>query len=360
MPSRQNRKSISLFVTMVIAVAAGCGVSYAGGKGNTMDDFFSAFFEKDGPNNAKVTLFVCLPDSNEMTVAEPNSLRKIVEQASGNANLPGNNHLVIITHGWFEDEPWPTEMAMAIKKKADSKKWLCGWYDWRQEARTLNPVDAAKYGRDIAGPVLGQRIIDISKKWQHIHLIGHSSGAWVISEAAKVIARQTGASIHITFLDAFIPPFWKENKLGDLGEPNIPFWAEHYFTSDISLGTTAKQLKHAYNVDITDITPGNIPGFSNHRFPFHWYYATITGQYAPKQKYEGKKLFTHIGNMEYGFARSLETGWEGWHINKIVFAAGNKPVKIKSDKKPFDLFRWISDTLPIKQEKKQTSPVKGQ
>lgn len=247
-----------------------------------------------------------------------------------NAVIPARPNLVIATHGWYEKEPWSEELILAIKSKVDSEKWLCGWFDWREQANVINPTDAAKYARDTAGPMLGEKIIQLSKNFRHIHLIGHSAGSWLVSEAAKVIAKETDVTIHLTFLDAYVPPFWDEGRLGDLGnEPNIIYWADHYFTSDITLGATEKILTNAHNVDLTKITPG----INDHKFPHYWYHATVIGQYAAGRRYEGKKLFCRLGDIEYGFARSLEAGWQ----RSTQLEMGNKAVKLKKPKKTLKL-----------------------
>ena len=77
-------------------------------------------------------------------------------------------------------------MATAIGRRVDQRQWQCGWYDWRVQARTLRPSRAVKAGRDVAGPWLGRRIVTLSKNWRHVHLIGHSAGAWVVNAAADV------------------------------------------------------------------------------------------------------------------------------------------------------------------------------
>lgn len=243
------------------------------------------------------------------------------------------SHIVIATHGWYEDKVWPENLAFAIKCKVDNKKWLCGWYDWRRQAKVINPTDAAKFGRDIAGIQLGAKILQVSTKPKHIHLIGHSAGSWVISEAAKIIATQTNATIHLTFLDAYVPPFWDEKVLGDFGKgSNVTYWADHYFTKDITLKTTEEALTGAHNVDLTDVTPG----INDHEFPRYWYHATVIGQYEKGKKYEGKELFCSTEKIEYGFARSLEAGEGNWQKSREL-AVGNEPVKIEKPRMSLEL-----------------------
>ena len=216
-------------------------------------------------------------------------------------------------------------MALDIKYKVDLNEWVCGWFDWRNEAKVINPKDAAHFARDTAGKMLAEQILKISNNPRHIHLIGHSSGCWAISEAAKVIAQKTNANIHLTFLDAYVPLGWDANSLGDIpAEPNKIYWADHYLTQDITGNVTYCRLAHAHNVDIGEITPG----IKDHRFPFHWYPATVLGKYDPNDKYAGEKLYYKSGNLEYGFARSLEAGKSNWETS-LKLVMGNEMVKIK-------------------------------
>jgi hypothetical protein len=233
--------------------------------------------------------------------------------------------VVVATHGWIEYERWPEVLAKTIISKVDSNEWSCGWFDWRSEAKVINPRDAARYAKDMAGPLLAQQILKISKNPKHVHLIGHSAGSWAISEAAKIIAKETQADIHLTFLDAYVPLGWDANELGNIPpEPNRIYWADHYLTQDITLKVTDCRLLHAHNVDIGDITPG----LKDHRFPFHWYIATVVGKYPAKDKYAAKQLYDTSGDIEYGFARSLESGTKNWD-DSLKLPMGNRPVKLE-------------------------------
>jgi len=264
---------------------------------------------------AEPTLFIVPAESNS---ADKLGLR------FDDGNLPSSQgrNIVVATHGWFERELWPRDLAILIKDKVDANEWACGWFDWRSEARVINPTDAAKYARDTAGPMLAKQILQVSKNPRHIHLIGHSAGCWLISEAAKQLAKETNASIHLTFLDAYVPPQWKEDGLGDFtNEPNLVCWADHYFTRDVTLKMTERWLTHAHNVDIGDITPG----VKDHEFPRYWYPATVLGKYVPNDRYDGKQIFYKIGDTDYGFMRSLESGLANWK-QSLLLPCGNEAV----------------------------------
>jgi hypothetical protein len=275
-------------------------------------------FAGDKPQD-KPTLYVVTNEPNHQIVK------------ADEVNLPRTDglNIVIATHGWIEREQWPKNLAFDIRNKVDSNEWVCGWFDWRNEARVVNPRDAAHFARDTAGKMLAEQILKISNNPRHVHLIAHSSGCWAISEAAKIIAQKTNANIHLTFLDAYVPLGWDANSLGDIpAEPNKIYWADHYLTQDITGNVTYCRLAHAHNIDIGDITPG----LKDHRFPFHWYPATVIGKYDPNDKYTGKKLYYKSGNLEYGFARSLEAGKANWE-KSLKLVMDNEIVKIKKNGK---------------------------
>ena len=298
MPLKLNKNSylIALFLTAITAIAS---------AGNKPQD--------------KPTLYVA--------VGEPN--HQMLKADEVNRPQTDGLKIVIATHGWIEREPWPGKLAMAFRNKVDSNEWLCGWFDWHHEAMVVNPRDAAQYARDTAGKMLAEQILKLSNNPWHVHLIGHSAGSWAISEAAKIIAKKTNASIHLTFLDAYVPLGWDANSLGNLSaEPNTIYWADQYLTQDITLDVTYCRLVHAYNVDIGDITPS----IKDHKFPFHWYPATVLGKYAQKDKYAGKTLYCTSGEIEYGFARSLESGKQNWN-KSLTLPMGGEALKIEKPAK---------------------------
>ena len=246
---------------------------------------------------------------------------------------PAVKGLVIVTHGWIEKGrgDWPEDMAGEICKRVDPNLWLCGYFDWSEGAKTLNPTDAAEYARDVAGPTLADEIIELGGDLRHIHLIGHSSGCWVISEAAKKLAGKMKIDLHLTFLDAYVPAFWDEGSLGDVNVPaGAKYWAEHYYTRDYTLQWTQQDLSCAHNVDITDVDQM----LKDHNFPWKWYYATIAGKFPEGHFLDDSKLVCTVDGIEYGFARSRESdGSDGWK-RSLKLPAANKAVKLKLDLGP--------------------------
>ncbi|MHC4394177.1 MAG: hypothetical protein ACYS1A_00845 [Planctomycetota bacterium] len=242
--------------------------------------------------------------------------------------------LVVAVHGWVEKgrDDWPEDMAVAIQEDLKTDSWLCGYFDWSKGAATLNPTDAAGYAADIAGPALAEQILALDADLQHIHLIGHSGGCWVISAAAKILARKTSADIHLTFLDAYVPHNWNEKSLGALDiADGTKYWADHYYTRDYTLTWTQYDLTFAHNVDITKLDQG----IKDHNFPWQWYYATITGKYPTGHFLNNRKLSWNTAGTDYGFARSKEAlESDNWQ-QTLHLPIGNKAV-IMNSKKPAD------------------------
>lgn len=298
--------------------------------------FAVGLFDDGIPGHAELYVVSPAPDSNEMLGADSDQLPAVI---SARTPRPGSNtamNLVVVTHGWIERTQWTTAMAVALKERTDTNEWLCATFEWRDLATTINPIDAAKYGRDEAGPLLAKKILQLSKDWTHIHIIAHSSGAWLADTAAEELIRKTKVRLHITFLDTYVPPFWDENKLGEFrNDPNVAYWADHYMTRDLTLGATQKKLTHAHNIDLTHVDPG----INDHRFPIFWYNGTIIGKFAENRKYAGKDLFYHHDGLAYGFARSLEAGEENFR-KSLSLPLNNDPVTLRKPEKK-SWFHWL-------------------
>jgi len=261
--------------------------------------------------------------------AKEKSKGKLYFVSTDFASVQPRTGLVIATHGWIEkgENGWPEEMAVAIQNRVDANDWLCGYFDWSKGARTLNATSAARYARDIAGPSLAKQILKLNLDVQHIHLIGHSTGCWAISEAAKILAKKSGADIHLTFFDAYVSVFWDEKSLGDVkATADANCWAEHYYTRDYTLGWTQYDLTNAHNVDVTAIDQL----IKDHNFPWQWYYATIAGEYPKESFCDDDEIFYRTEGIKYGFARSREGGGvKGWE-KSLGLPIGKGAVRIES------------------------------
>jgi len=278
---------------------------------NSMEKYFLILF---------IILFCCgdcLANTLKIGHCKNGNISIIDKKKSSEPNLvidsaikipPDCNKLVLVTHGWVDRSKGRLSeyIADAIKQKTDSNEWLCGYFEWSDGAMIISCVDCARYARDTAGPQLAKAILALGT-FEHIHLIGHSSGCWAIDTAAKIIQAKTNSQIHLTFLDAYVPNDLDQSHLGNLNDSKTN-WVEHYYTKDITMNVTQIDLSNAFNVDITQTDPG----LTEHKFPLRWYYATITGQYHKTDYRSGSKIIYECNGVDYGFARSLESGEQNW------------------------------------------------
>lgn len=227
---------------------------------------------------------------------------------------PTADKLVIITHGWLDkgEKDWPDKMAAAIAARTDPNEWMYAAYDWKGGSAVITSVQAARYARDIAGPRLAAAVLKLDRPFTHVHLIGHSAGAWTIHSAAKCMAEvRPATTFYLTFLDAYVPEKWNPDELGRIFTSNakqtLHYWADHYYTKDITWKVTQYDLKNAHNVDITAIDPLLV----EHEFPYRWYMATITGRYDRWDE-KNEPVHTRSRRIEYGFDRSREAGPQNW------------------------------------------------
>lgn len=237
----------------------------------------------------------------------------------------GGDCLVVVTHGWIEKgSDWPKDMAEAISERVDSNDWRCAYFNWSEGAMTINPTDAAEYARDFAGDALAEQVLKLNSNFKHIHLIGHSSGCWAVSEAAKIIAAKSKADIHLTFFDAYLPKSFDVDSLGDINMPaDVNLWIDHYYTRDYTADLTARDLANAHNVDLTEIDQF----IKDHNFPWKWYYSTIAGKFPKYSFMDDEKTAADVNGIEYGFSRSREAGPNAWG-ETLKLEAGNKAIKL--------------------------------
>lgn len=250
---------------------------------------------------------------------------------------PSADNLVIVTHGWLDkgQKDWPAKMAEAIRERTDPNEWVCAAYDWKGGSVVITSVQAAEYARDIAGPRLAAAVLKLDRPFRHIHLIGHSAGSWTIHSAAKRIAEvRPDTTFHMTFLDAYVPDKWNPDELGRIFKGDVKqivqVWADHYYTRDVTYKVTQYDLKNAHNVDLTAIDPF----IAEHEFPYRWYMATITDRY---DRWDEKKepVYTQANNIDYGFARCLESGRTNWTLTQSL-RPNNPAVKIEKSEEVND------------------------
>jgi pimeloyl-ACP methyl ester carboxylesterase len=289
------------------------------------------------PGNFLVQYMILTPKNKAVT--DPNIIRQL------KISIPKTcDKAVIVTHGWIDKGAgdWPADMAQAFRDKTNPDEWMSLYFDWENGATVANPIDAVKYSRDIAGPRLAKAFLSLlgpKNQLKHIHLIGHSAGTWAITTAAQIIADKTGAQIHLTLLDAYLPPKWDEKKLG-MVVTDPPPYVEHYYTKDITLDVTQANLTAAHNVNITEIDQL----IKTHEYPYKWYAATMTGKFRKKDYVVDKKIITKYKDIEYGYKRSLQSSPENFK-KSLTLKNTKKAIVIPAPPKKrsnfFDISSWF-------------------
>jgi hypothetical protein len=217
-------------------------------------------------------------------------------------------NLVVVTHGWSPNPfiTWPEKLTENISGKIDSSKWNTFTHNWKLGALKLTP-DKTIPNAKVQGQWLGQKITDAGYK--HVHLIGHSAGAWLINEAAKKIRKRGDATVHLTFLDPYARLFEEDQ----LAKTEYSDWAENYFSEDITSFLT-NALPNTHNIDISEIDKSF---FDSHSFAHEWYDQTVV---SPTQT---------IGAETHGFIRSLEGGGQEKWNKSLELKRGNKSISLK-------------------------------
>jgi hypothetical protein len=273
-----------------------------------------------------------IPQDIDFTSTAPAEPEIIAEEDMQGIITPANaNKLVIIIHGWNGDPAdWPADMKNEIQSKVDDS-WYVHVWDWKQEASDYATLDTkgTYQGEQLAKAIMES---NTSHNWQHVHLIAHSAGFFVLKEAAEILIAKRNAglflgNLHLTTLDGFatyasFAPFEPEEKYAE-GLDRDRDWADNYYSVDIvpsSLGSTDRNFWHAHNEDLSPVDAR----INGHSFPHEWYHATITGFYPDTNKPLGNDNVFSDPNIRYGFPRGLEDGEPNWQ-KSLTISVGNRP-----------------------------------
>jgi len=269
-----------------------------------------------------VTLLLCLTISSCYMINQ-RSHDVLLYNAAVDPTQGDGDSMIVVVHGWLEQGTgdWAQSLCDAIAEKVDSNEFSARYFDWGKGSTTIDPRDAAKYAKETGGNELAEQILKNGTDFEHFHLISHSCGCWLINETAKILAQKTGADIHLTFLDAYVPQGWDESELGNVTSAfGGLIWADHYYTRDYTLKETQIELTNAHNVDISALD--NWP--NDHNFPRRWYLATVMGEYPEKLFDDGQYHDCIINGVKYGFALSKEAGQDWDNVTKLTL--GNKAI----------------------------------
>jgi hypothetical protein len=232
----------------------------------------------------------------------------------------GKRDLVFITHGTNSSSEGFQTLASAIESSVldaentdvvlfDWSKFAAGGDDGFQNILGFDPFQSANNGINIGESLISWLDTQGALTYERIHLLGHSSGSWLVDAMADSLDR-TSAQVQLTLWDAFVPPkginkqgedFVTEHDLGDRAD-----FTEHYFDRGL-LWRTQELLPNAVNIDITSLNPSIIGPFESHAWPYKWYEESIlaqsgtTGIYGFPLSFSAKDNFpTHQGTLARG------------------------------------------------------------
>jgi hypothetical protein len=217
-------------------------------------------------------------------------------------------NLVIIAHGRDTsietfNNGWVRGMERDIEqwidRQGNADEWAVISYDW-----TADSMADDYYLKAIAhGTALGTTLASLG--YEHIHLVGHSAGAALITSVAEEIQlRSSATDTHLTYLDAYVPlPAYAE-WFGTVAAQAT--WAEQYLDQGFPSGfppRTRVQIPHVHNVDVTDLRPN---GVDSHSWPHLFYRDTATTEVNDRDAHWGP----------YGFVLSREASlvaYDDWN-----------------------------------------------
>jgi hypothetical protein len=228
-------------------------------------------------------------------------------------------NLVLIVHGTNSQASNLLEVSAAIRSGVNMATTDVAVFDWKDFAGggllggpvdeftnipLFDPWQSANNGVNI-GESLTNWLTEkkLLASYQSIHLLGHSSGAWLVDAIADTV--DPAKNVQLTLWDAFVPPafLFKQgvdsltpSDLGDKAD-----FVEQYFDASPQFGGTAnrwtqERLPKAVNVDVTRLGDVRLSPLAAHAWPYNWYKETAINNTAA------------IGG--FGFPRSFASGSE--------------------------------------------------
>ena len=216
-------------------------------------------------------------------------------------------NLILILHGSGDtSNDWPLEMQTSISNSfPDMEEWDIWTYDWNEYSSSK--LSASKSGYEIGG-LLGQQLLEPHYSYEHIHLIGHSVGCFVIYGIAESISnKNTTITIHSTFLDPFTGKGLMDWTYGEQRFGQYADFAESYYNKDDNVPSTNGSLEFSHNFDITSLRPTEYAEDDFHWWPVDYYLESIVHDSAygyPLSKYF---LVEGVEDIHEEFPRGFET-----------------------------------------------------
>ena len=258
------------------------------------------------------------------------------EPEYGEEDIPtGGNKLVIVTHGIMTGEydflngGWGTQMINGIDQQVGNEWSVYAYYTgWWFEPWGFATIAA------MHGAAIGTSAVDLG--FEHVHLIGHSAGAYFVDACAnriKDLSPET--TVHVTFLDpaSMVPVFDRVNR-GSSAD-----YAENYFSRQkddplcgvgdwLSAAFTQETYDNCFNIDVSQLDPdyddeGWIHCLSSHQWPHCFYRLSADADVSSDAECD-------VINGEYtpygfGLARENFNSEQNWLDVVSQFPEGNDP-----------------------------------
>jgi hypothetical protein len=245
----------------------------------------------------------------------------------------GTDSVVVVVNGVDPDTephelPWVEELASSIQAAAPPNWFVfpypegsAGWQTAASAATLITArVQGGQYGRALA-----------QQNWQHVHWIGHGTGAAFLEAAAQACKETAPATaLHCTFLD----PYPAAPEAGSAAYGKSADWAECYFTRHAAGDWRNRGLRRAHSVEVSSADPNKLLAPRYCQAPG----ATVSGVPLFDQACGEHPISTPTYSLEfylasvtgglpgcasgYGFARSKEGG--GWNA-RDQYPVGNQP-----------------------------------
>lgn len=227
-----------------------------------------------------------------ITLERPRGLTPPSPDPIPNPPLSTAPNLLLITHGTNASaDSWVAHLRNEITLRHTGlfeDQWEVVAFDWRDfnggasdEFNNISFVNFDPYSSANNGINIGESLVrwyqEQGRVFTNVHLLGHSSGSWLVDSIADSLRDEGMAQqVHLTLFDAFTPPSGIRRQDGgplQLGE--TADFAEHYFHRSVNLSYdglpfTDSILPHAVNVELT-LLSFQLNPFSSHAYPYEWY-----------------------------------------------------------------------------------------
>ena len=189
---------------------------------------------------------------------------------------PSNaSNLMLILHGSGDSaSDWPQSLKTAVDTldiyQADWDIWT---HDWEELA--ASKLSASGSGLEV-GELIAVELLEDPYAYSHLHLVGHSVGAFVTFAIARTLSEaEIDTTIHTTFLDPFTGNGLFDWAYGEREFGRHANFAESFYNTDDSVPSTNGTLKFAHNFDITALKNPNYPEDKTHWWPVDYYIESV-------------------------------------------------------------------------------------